>query len=67
VTELANMLVDALGLKDVQFTFTGSSWAGDAQYWKVDTCKLRGIGYAPQVELTEGLKRTGEWFRATYS
>jgi len=67
VTELATMLVDILGLSNVEFHYTGSSWAGDAQYWQVDTSKLRGLGYAPQVELMEGLRRTEEWFRATYS
>ncbi len=62
VTELATMLVEILGLKDVQFAYTGSSWAGDAQYWKVDTSKLRGLGFEGRVGLREGLQSAVRWF-----
>jgi UDP-glucose 4-epimerase len=63
VTELAHMLVDVLGLKDVQFVYTGSSWAGDAQYWRVDVSRLRRLGYEPGVDLVAGLVKTTDWFR----
>jgi len=66
VTELATMLVSVLGLKDVQFVYTGSSWAGDAQYWKVDNSRLHGLGFDEGVPLCEGLRRTVEWFRTAY-
>ncbi|NLI01406.1 MAG: SDR family NAD(P)-dependent oxidoreductase [Chthonomonadales bacterium] len=65
VTELAEMLVDALGLtSQVQFHFTGSSWAGDAQYWKVDVSKLRALGFEGKIALREGLRLTAFWSRA---
>jgi len=66
VTELATMLVDVLGLKEVQFVYTGSSWTGDAQYWKVDNSRLRGLGVDEGVRLCEGLRRAAEWFRAAH-
>lgn len=64
VTELAKMLVKVLGLEDVEFVYTGSSWAGDAQYWKVDVTKLKGLGMGEGVPLEEGLRRTVCWFSA---
>ncbi len=66
VTELAKMLVKVLGLEDVEFVYTGSSWAGDAQYWKVDVTKLRALGMGEGVPLEEGLRRTVGWFRGIH-
>lgn len=63
VTELATMLVDILGLSNVEFHYTGSSWAGDAQYWKVDVRKLKSLGMDEGVPLDEGLRRTVGWYR----
>jgi UDP-glucose 4-epimerase len=62
VTELATMLVSVLGLKDVEFVYTGSSWAGDAQYWQVDVSKLRALGSVVKIGLREGLRVTARWF-----
>ncbi|MEM4724065.1 MAG: GDP-mannose 4,6-dehydratase, partial [Candidatus Hadarchaeum sp.] len=63
VTELAETLVDVLGLSgQVQFHFTGSSWVGDAQYWKVDVSKLRALGFEGRIGLREGLEATVEWY-----
>lgn len=63
VTELAETLVDVLGLTGrVQFHFTGTSWVGDAQYWKVDVSKLRALGYDGRTSLREGLRATVRWF-----
>ena len=64
VTELATILIEVLGLSDVELTFTGSSWAGDAQYWKVDVGKLRALGFDGRTDLRQGLEATERWFRA---
>jgi len=66
VTELATMLVDILGLKNVEFVYTGSSWAGDAQYWEVDVSKLRALGQMEGVALAEGLGQTVAWYRSAH-
>lgn len=63
VTELATVLVEVLGLKDVQFVYTGSSWTGDAQYWKVDVSKLRALGFEGCATLRHGLEATARWYR----
>lgn len=64
VTELAAMLVQVLRLKNVEFHYTGSSWAGDAQRWEVETGKLRGLGFEGRTDLRQGLEETVRWFEA---
>ncbi|MGB1251989.1 MAG: GDP-mannose 4,6-dehydratase, partial [Candidatus Promineifilaceae bacterium] len=61
VQELAERLIKQLGLHS-RLVFTGTSWAGDAQQWVVDIEKIRGLGYAPQVDLDEGIAQTVAWF-----
>lgn len=64
VTEIAQMLIAALGLAgQTRITYTGSSWPGDAQHWEVSIAKLSQLGYTPAISLTEGLSRTIEWFQ----
>jgi UDP-glucose 4-epimerase len=63
VTELATMLLAALGLAGrTHLQYTGKSWVGDAQEWRVCIRKARRSGYTPRWSLPEGLQRTIEWF-----
>lgn len=65
VTDVAQTLITALGLAGrTRITYTGSSWPGDAQRWEVAIGKLSGLGYAPHVNLENGLINTIEWFQA---
>jgi nucleoside-diphosphate-sugar epimerase len=65
VTELATMLIGTLGLSGrTQLTYTGKSWVGDAQEWRVCIRKARRCGYHPRCSLQDGLQRTVEWFYA---
>ncbi len=43
-------------------SYTGSSWVGDAQRWEVAIERLKTLGYGPQFDLDEGLRRTAAWF-----
>lgn len=61
VTELAQALLRILGLK-TKIHYTGQSWGGDAQYWKVDISKIESIGYRSNISLDEGLKSVLNWF-----
>ncbi len=64
ITEIAQMLIAALGLTaQTHITYTGSSWVGDAQRWEVSNAKIHGLGFSPEVPLTEGLVRTIQWFQ----
>lgn len=63
VTELAHVLIAALGLEgQTQLTYTGNSWTGDAQRWEVSIDKIRGLGFSPEVQLSEGLQHTIRWY-----
>ncbi len=63
VVAVAQALISIMGLKHVQFNFTGNSWAGDAKRWEVSIDKLvQHTGYRPQYDLAHGLTRFAEWF-----
>jgi len=63
VTELADVLLDILGLQGrTRLVYTGESWRGDAQRWEVDVSRLRELGYRPGVSLRRGLATVVEWF-----
>jgi len=59
VTELAKMIIDILGLDDVEIYFTGGqAWAGDMDITLADNSKATNIlQWKPQVSLREGLKK----------
>jgi nucleoside-diphosphate-sugar epimerase len=59
VTELAQMLLDVMGLKNVEVSCTGGqAWEGDMDITLADNSKaLRLLQWSPQVSLEEGLKR----------
>ena len=64
VTELARMLIAALGLTDkTHITYTGNSWVGDAQRWVVSIEKIGRLGYIPAADLEFGLAQTIQWFQ----
>lgn len=65
VTELAHIMLEQLGLKDTQITYTGQSWKGDVPKFEADITKLRALGYEPRTSLGEGLKQVITWFEQT--
>lgn len=65
VTQLAHALIEELGLTGrTQLSYTGSSWSGDAQRWEVSIDFIKGLGYEPKFSLSEGLRKTIEWFES---
>ncbi len=65
VTELAECLLATLGQAGrARLTYTGTSWAGDAQRWEVSIERLQTLGYRPAVDLRQGLALTAAWFHA---
>jgi UDP-glucose 4-epimerase len=67
VTEMAHMLIAALGLTDeTRITYTGSSWTGDAQRWVVSIEKISRLGYLPAVDLEKGLAQTIQWYQTQF-
>ena len=67
ITALAQRLLVLLGLAgQTELTYTGQSWAGDAQRWEVAIDKLKALGFQPAVSLDAGLQRTMAWFEDNY-
>jgi UDP-glucose 4-epimerase len=59
VSELAEMIIDILGLKDVDVYFKGGqAWEGDMDITLADNSKaVNKLQWKPQVSLKEGLKK----------
>jgi dTDP-L-rhamnose 4-epimerase len=61
VLEVAQQLVDSLG-SSVSINITADFRIGDIRHNKADISRAVGLlGYAPQIDLTEGLKRFSQW------
>jgi len=61
--DIAECLARAMKHKP-QIEFSGTSNAGDTKFWSADTAKLSSLGYAPSIDLEEGVRRTVAWFHS---
>jgi dTDP-L-rhamnose 4-epimerase len=62
VLEIAERLAAALGREDLRPETTGQYRAGDIRHCFADISKAREeIGYAPEVELEEGIRELAAW------
>ena len=60
IRDLVTIILDVMDLKDCQVRYTGQSWKGDIDHLEADITKIRSVGYAPTVELADGIRRTIE-------
>jgi UDP-glucose 4-epimerase len=60
VLDLADILVEELGLKRVRYLTTGGErgWLGDSPFVHLDTAKLKALGWRPQVSIEQGIRNT---------
>ena len=60
VTDLAQLVVAAMGLEDVAFTFAGGTrgWLGDSPWVHLDTARMKRLGWSARVPIAEGVRRT---------
>ena len=67
VKRLASIVVEEMGLKDVEFRYTGGSrgWIGDSPFVHLDITKIRSAGFEPQVSIEEGIRRTARYLLKT--
>ena len=58
VTRIADMVVEAMGLKDVKYEFTGGEggWPGDVPRFRLDVTKLNGIGWKARHTSAEAVR-----------
>jgi UDP-glucose 4-epimerase len=62
IQELVGQIIQVLGCEEALVSYTGRSWPGDISVLQADISALRGVGFAPEVDLKEGLRRFAEWF-----
>ena len=65
VVEIADMVVEAMGLSDVKYVFRpmtpdGRGWPGDVKLMLLDISKLRATGWRPSMSSREAVKKTVE-------
>lgn len=60
VKAIAKIVVDEMGLKDVQFRFTGGyegrGWRGDVRVMLLDASKLKNLGWRPKYNSHEAVR-----------
>ena len=61
VIDLARRIASLMGHPDIRMVPTGRSFPGDTPRWYADVGKMQALGFAPQVTLDEGLRRTVAW------
>lgn len=66
VLDLADIVVQELGLKGVQYRTTGGErgWLGDSPFVHLDTTKLKALGWQPQVSIEQGIRNTVRYLQA---
>jgi UDP-glucose 4-epimerase len=63
VREIAEVVVEEMGLKDVNFRFTGGvdggrGWVGDVKNMLLDVTRLKAKGWKPQYSSKEAVRQT---------
>lgn len=60
VTEVATIVASEMGLRDVEWRFTGGArgWLGDSPFVHLDTAAIRSLGWQPRIPIEEGIRRT---------
>jgi UDP-glucose 4-epimerase len=59
--DLARLIGELMGYPHIRIKPTGRSFPGDTARWYADISKVRGLGFAPRVDLRTGLERTIAW------
>jgi UDP-glucose 4-epimerase len=65
VREIAEIVAEEMGLKDVDFRFTGGvdggrGWVGDVKSMLLDVAKLKAKGWKPKYNSTEAVRQTAK-------
>ena len=65
VIAVVQVILDELGLREVVLDFAGGQrgWVGDSPLVHLDTTKLKGMGWRPEVSIEEGIRRTARFLR----
>jgi UDP-glucose 4-epimerase len=67
VTRIGELIVEAMGLKDVEFKFTGGArgWTGDIPKMLLDTNKIQALGWSSQLNSEGAIRQAIKDFLST--
>jgi len=64
VREIADIIVDVMGLSNVKYRFTGGvegrGWIGDVKYMHLKIEKLMNLGWKPRYNSSQAVRKTAE-------
>jgi len=65
VNEIARIVCDEMGLKNVKFEYTGGErgWEGDVKKFLLDVSKIKKLGWKPKYNTEQSLRKTVEWLK----
>lgn len=68
VNEIANIIVDELGLSNVTYKYTGGvrGWPGDVTKILLDINKLKKMGWSPRISTEKGIRLYIRWLIKEY-
>ncbi|MHA1649963.1 MAG: SDR family NAD(P)-dependent oxidoreductase [Candidatus Helarchaeota archaeon] len=68
VNEIANIIADEMGLKDVKYVYTGgqAGWKGDVFKMLLSIEKLKNLGWTPQISTEKGIRLYIQWLKENY-
>jgi UDP-glucose 4-epimerase len=66
VKEIADIVVNVMGLKDVRYIFSpatkdGRGWIGDVKFMLLDITKIKSTGWKPSMNSAEAIRKTAEY------
>lgn len=64
INDLAELMIEIADL-DAEYYNTDESWKGDPERLEADISKIKKLGFEPQIDLREGLKRFKKYFEET--
>jgi UDP-glucose 4-epimerase len=63
VDELADIVIDEMGIRGVKKAYTGGArgWVGDNPVVYLSTKKIKALGWRPKTSPTEAIRQTAKW------
>jgi len=68
VNEIAKIVIENMGLKNVQIKYTGGDrgWPGDVPLMLLDISKIKALGWKPEVPIRKGIALYVNWLKKGY-
>jgi len=65
VDDIARIVCDEMGLKNVKFEYTGGErgWKGDVRKFLLDVKKIKKLGWKPKYNTEQSIRKTVQWLK----